>query len=98
MKKIIKGKSYNSNTAREVGFYEWPYLGDYCYFVETLYCKRTGEYFIHGQGGELSRYAQHTGQNNWCDGEDIIPMEYDNAKKWAETYLEPEKYEAEFGV
>lgn len=97
MKKIINGKMYNSETARYVGSYSWSNSGDFSYFEETLYCKRTGEYFIYGHGGAMSKYAQSEGQNSWSGGEDISPMTYKNARQWAEDHLDPDVYEKEFG-
>lgn len=48
MKKIINGKAYNTETAKELGSYwnGYPH-GDFSYVCETLYVKRTGEYFLH---------------------------------------------------
>lgn len=97
MKKIIKNKLYNTATAREVGYYQYSYPSDFNWYRETLYCKRTGEYFLHGEGGGLSHYAETVGQNEWTGGEKIIPMAYESARAWAEKKLEPDEYEAEFG-
>lgn len=51
MKKIINGKVYNTDTAREVGI--WTNTWDHhswTYEHESLYRKRTGEYFLFGEG------------------------------------------------
>ena len=98
MKRIIDGKKYDTETAYMVGQWENMYdVSNFHYFSESLYKKRTGEYFLHGEGGARSQYAETIGQNEWRGGEKIIPLTYDNARKWAEEHLGVDVYEAEFG-
>lgn len=97
MKKIINGRMYNTDTAHAVGEWNDSYPNDFHYVCETLYRKRNGEYFIHGEGGAMSKYAQSCGQNQWSGGEQIIPLTYDSARDWAEKNLDADEYEAEFG-
>ena len=98
MKRIIDGKKYDTETAYMVGQWENMYdVSNFHYFSESLYKKRTGEYFLHGEGGAMSKYAETIGQNEWRGGEKIIPLTYDNARKWAEEHLGVDVYEAEFG-
>lgn len=98
MKKVIKGKLYDTEKATEVGSWHDGYPSDFRYVCETLYRKRTGEYFLHGEGGPMSRYAQSCGQNQWTGGESITPLTYEAAKQWAEDHLDADEYEAEFGI
>lgn len=99
MKKIINGKRYDTDTARVVGAYTNGMLvSDLSYVCETLYRKRNGEYFVHGEGGAMSKYAQSRGNSSWGGGELIIPMSYEAAREWAERNLEAEEYESEFSV
>lgn len=96
MKKIINNKVYDTNSAKKIA--EWDngnYGLDSC--VETLYKKRTGEFFLRGDGGAMSKYAVSCGDNNWCGGEKIIPMSYESAREWAEKHLSPDEYESIFG-
>lgn len=98
MKKIISGKVYDTTTAREVASCshgEGP--RDFRYYSETLYCKRTGEYFLAGAGGPMTKYARSTGQNSWSGGEGIFPLTYEEATDWAEHEMDADDYEAEFG-
>lgn len=98
MKKIIEGKLYDTATAKEIAdreHGEGP--RDFHYYCETLYKKRTGEYFLHGEGGPLSRYAVSCGQNQWTGGSRIEPMSYESAKQWAEENMDADDYMAEFG-
>jgi len=98
MKRIIDGKKYDTETAYMVGQWENMYdVSNFHYFSESLYKKRTGEYFLHGEGGARSQYAETVGQNEWRGGEKIIPLTYDNARKWAEEHLSVDVYESEFG-
>ena len=94
MKKIINGKLYDTETAKEIGSrFHGEGVRDFRHYSETLYRKRTGEYFLHGEGGPMSRYAETIGQNQWSGGEKIIPMDYKAAQKWAEENMDA----AEFG-
>lgn len=98
MKKVISGRLYDTETAREVG--EWDNgLGgrDFGLEVETLYRKRTGEYFLHGWGGAASRYAKQVGTNAWGSGAEIRPLTYEQAREWAERRLDADAYQEEFG-
>lgn len=97
MKKIINNKRYDTETSREIGSDSYSNRRDFHYWCETLYCKRTGEYFLHGEGGQASKYAETVGQNEWSGGERIIPLSYENARQWAEDHLDADDYETEFG-
>lgn len=100
MKKNINNKRYDTDTARFVA--EWRNtrcsVTDFEYSEEQLYCKRTGEYFLYGHGGPRTRYAKAVGQNCWGSGEDIIPLTQEEARQWAETCLDPDDYDKEFGT
>lgn len=98
MRKVIKGKLYDTDKAVMVAECSEGYPSDFSYVSETLYRKRTGEYFLHGEGGPMSRYAKSCGQNQWTGGEAIKPLGYDEAREWAEDHLEADEYEAEFGI
>lgn len=97
MKKIINGKVYDTDTAKMVGSWDNGHpTNDFAYCSEELYRKKTGEFFLHGEGGALSRYASHSGDNSgW--GEEIIPLTYNAAQEWAEKHLDGDGYCAIFG-
>lgn len=98
MKKIINNKVYNTSTAVEVGsWWNGSPSTSFGFFKETLYRKKTGEYFLHGEGGARTQYAVYT-CGMWCDGEKITPLAYDAARQWAEEHLDAEEYENEFGA
>lgn len=64
---------------------------------ESLYRTRAGRYFLHGQGGPGSRYAEMIESDRWSNGERIIPMTLAEAQAWAEAHLTGEEYKAIFG-
>lgn len=96
MKKIISGKVYDTDKARELGrdgggegFSSWR---------EALYQKRTGEFFLHGEGGLMTKYAHSVSDNTWTGSEKIIPLSAGKAREWAEEHLGVDEYEAIFGL
>jgi hypothetical protein len=95
MKKIIKGKRYDTETARLMG--SWGNnRTDFSYVHEELYRKKTGEYFLYGRGGAMSKYAEAVDQNSWSGGSDIRPLTYEEARDWAEHHLDADEYEEIF--
>lgn len=97
MKKIINKKLYDTSTATCIAEYSNPVsVSDFSFYRETLYRKRTGEYFIHGEGGALSRYASRD-YDGMTWGEDILPLTYDTARDWAEHHMDVDAYQDEFG-
>ena len=97
MKKIIKGKVYDTDTARLVGQDDGE-LGSFRQWKEWLYQKRTGEFFLHGQGGPASKYAVSCGLNQWEGGEKLIPLDVEATRQWVEAHLGADDYEALFGA
>lgn len=98
MKKIINGKRYDTETAKAVAVYYSNYpINDFNYFQESLYQKRTGEFFLYGEGNAASKYAESCGMNEWCGGERIIPLTVKKAQEWAEQHLDVDEYESIFG-
>lgn len=98
MRKIINGKQYDTSKAILIG--EWDNgLGksDHKCIYETLYQKRTGEFFLHGEGGGMTPYREIYGNlSGW--GEKILPIPVDVAKQWVEEHLTAEEYEKIFDV
>ena len=69
MKRIIGGKVYSTETAKELIVHD----------TETLFQKRTGEFFLY--------------ENGYRDqGERIIPLSYDEAKKWTKENADSDDY------
>lgn len=76
MKKIIKKKTYNTDTAKKLGHRCEGSFGDPSGFEEILYQTRTGLYFIHAIGGEDSQYPAET----------ILPLSDVQAEQWLADY------------
>lgn len=101
MNKIINGKKYDTETAKCVGFCQNKYPGDLYYSLERLYQKKTGEFFLYGAGesstvimiGDPMRGTHY--ELYGIDGFFVISN--DDAKAWAEQYLNGDEYEELFG-
>lgn len=86
--KVINGKMYDTRTAKAMFRTEYDGGNGDPWYRETLYRKRTGEYFLYGESTDcFSRY---------CGGE-IIPFTLDKAKQWAEENCDGDKYVEIFG-
>mgnify|MGYP001661040913 CR=1 FL=1 len=97
MYKVINGRRYNTQTAKEIATWESDYpTNDFHYYEEALYRKQTGEFFLYGKGHAASPYAESAGQNASKAGEKIIPMTFEEAKKWAEESLDGAVYDRIF--
>ena len=96
MKRIISGKRYDTDTAKNVSEY-WNGLSesDFRSCTEYLYQKRTGEFFIYGEGGAMTRWATSHG-NTSSRGRGILPLTLEMAKEWVES-CNNERYEEIFG-
>ncbi len=97
MKKIIKNKVYDTDTAKKLGEYENGYQNDFHWYCEELYQKKTGEFFLYGEGNAASPYTEKVDQNSWCGSWAIKPMSYDEAREWAEKKLDADEYISIFG-
>ena len=92
MKKIINHKMYNTETAERLASSSNGYgYDDFRYMEEQLYRKKTGEFFLYGEGGALSCYRRRYG-NNSIGGEDIFPLTEDEAKAWVEENCNADIY------
>lgn len=95
MRKVIKGKRYDTNDAVPVGTYRFG--AGLSRLSETLYRKQTPrEYFIHGEGDRASRYAVDNNDGTFTEGGRIIPLTYEQAIAWADEFLSKKDYNAEF--
>lgn len=96
MKKVINGKLYNTESAEMVG-HDSANWGNFSFWAESLYKKRTGEFFLYGEGGPMSRYARSCGNNSVSGGESIKPLSEAEAREWAEEHLDGDEYIEIFG-
>lgn len=98
LNKIIEGSKYDTDTAKMLASRDNDLSqGDFKWCRETLYRTKAGKYFIHGEGGAMTQYAQSCGNNTWTGGERIEPMSREAAQKWAQECLDGDEYEDVFG-
>ena len=97
MKQIIKGKKYDTETAKFLVDRSHSNPRDFGYVYEALYIKRTGEYFLYGEGGAMTKYRTWIDNNSWTGGEKITPITEQDAREWVEQYLDADDYERIFG-
>lgn len=98
MKAVINGRKYDTETAEMVG--SWSNnlgRGDWHWCNEELYRKKTGEFFLYGEGGGLSPHRTWLTHNSFREGERIVPMTEDEAKAWVEKNLSYWDYANLFG-
>lgn len=99
-KEIIKGKKYDTTTAKLVAVWDNNVsTSDFSHVSEELYLKKTGEYFLYGCGGAMTKYAEYIegAGGGYGGGYKIIPLSVDAAKEWAERHLTADEYEEIFG-
>lgn len=98
MKKIINDKMYNTETANYIGSHRSDcYKNDFRYFEEDLYQKKTKEFFLYGEGGAMTKYAEYVQGCGYTYGEKIIPLSEDEAKEWVEENMDVDDYIELFG-
>ncbi len=98
MRAITNGKKYDTTTAEHVA--SASYHGsrsDFQWWSEDLYRKRTGECFVAGEGGPMTRYARAIDQNSWTGSSRVIPLTEPEAREWVERHADAETYEQLFG-
>lgn len=99
MKKIIKGKKYDTETAEEIAEYWNGFsISDCRYVKEYLYKKKNGDFFLCGEGSPMTKYSRSVDYNSSIGGEKIILLSIEDAKEWAEENLSIELYEFHFGT
>ena len=100
MIRIVNGKRYNTETADLLcnisrGSYS---RSDFNYDDTDLYVTKNGNFFIAGEGGARSRWAQSVGQNSWGGGEGLRPIDRNDARNLLEQYGTPEQVEQYFPI
>ena len=97
MKQIIRGKKYNTETAKFICEYEntWNRT-DFTWYKKELYLKNTGEFFFYIEGGPASPYARMVPGGS-CGNSFIKPAYVEDAKEFIEKNGSVELYEELFG-
>ena len=97
MRQILDGIRYDTGTADEIGSY-WNGCGsgDFHDYSESLYKTKLGHYFLAGNGGPMSKYAEDVPGGGRTGGGRIIPLSGNAAAHWCETTGQYDLYESEF--
>lgn len=96
MKKVIKNRVYDTNTATLI---HSEASGDgFTLRFKELYRKRTGEYFFYQGGGANTEYRTELRGGDYGGSEFIVPTTPDKAKEWAQEVMEGDEYIAAFGL
>lgn len=98
MKKIYNGKRYDTDTAAHIARHDngLP-ASDFRTLTEDIYRTRNGAWFLHGQGGPLTRWKRPAG-DMWTSGEGIEPLTPEDAQAWLERHGFSEEIEANFNI
>ena len=84
MKKVIDGKIYNTETATLVAEDDNGFnYSDFQYAGEELYITKKGAFFLHCEGGAMSKYSESNCNGSWGIRE-INPLDEDEAYEWLE--------------
>lgn len=98
MNKVIRGKRYNTETAKLVGTWEAnePENSDF-WEKEELYQKRSGEFFLTARAALKRSMRAFPWAAKASPGVELRPIEPEEASDWAEEHLTADEYEALFG-
>lgn len=78
-------EKYDPKTAEFIA-YRCSDADSFIRYEESLYRTQDGEYFLDGEGGALSKYAQYCEDGSLGAGKDIIPLSKKEAIEWAKKY------------
>lgn len=96
-RQVVDGLTYDTATGRQIAAWsnDAP-RNDFRYCEEVLYQTRAGRFYLHGKGGPMSQWGRPTGDGlTW--GEQIMPLDQDDAKAWLLDRQLCNEYEALFG-
>ena len=90
MKRVIDGNAYDTDAADVVAMWSnGRGAPDSRWCAEILYRqKQSGRFFLHGEGGPLSRYSRKDG-NTSIGAEAIFPCSRNEAQWWCEKVEQP---------
>lgn len=96
MRKVINKKVYDTKTAELVAEYYNGYSQrDFRYLYEGLYRTRKGQFFVHGDGGAMTKYGERVG-NQTSGTETIILLTTEEAYEWLAEHNELAAIEKHF--
>ena len=86
LKKIINKKVYDTEHATLIAEYTngLP-INDFKFVYEDLYVTEASQFFLHVQGGPLTKYSESNGNSAWGI-ESIIPLNNEQVCGWLEKH------------
>jgi hypothetical protein len=97
MKRIIAGRTYDTETARLITEYSHGYPGDTSYYRERLYSTPRNAFYLTCHGGVRSHYAYGYRDGQLRAGDDIIPLTDEEVLRWLEDHERTQEIEDLFG-
>lgn len=94
MKRIINGKTYNTETAQHICDLPSPTCDEsnFNYNNTSLYRAKKGTYFIAGEGGYMSQWSRRE-ENSWVNGSGIRVITKKEAQELAEdSNIDPDDF------
>jgi len=86
MKKVIKGKTYNTRTAVLIATATRKLASPHPYHqCEVLYRTESREYFIHGSGGSMTRYSKFHNKKRHPGDPGIRPVTKQQKDYWLKS-------------
>ena len=68
MKKIINGKTYNTETARQIAEQGTGQTANFSDWYTELYVTKKGAFFTHSWGGAMTQFAENLGGGSRAEG------------------------------
>ena len=97
MERIIEGKRYDTEKATCVAEWSNGYgVTDFKHCEKALYRTDRGSWFVAGEGGAQSEFAESCGDNSWCGGRGLYPVSPEEAQGLLERWNEVEALETHF--
>ena len=97
MKRIIGGRTYNTETAKLITEYSHGYPGDEGYYCERLYSTARKAFFLACEGGARSHYAYEFRDWRYRASDDIIRLTDEEVFRWLEDHERTSEIEDLFG-
>ena len=97
MKKIIDGKTYDTEKAELIKSWENGFfVGDLKYRSKDLYRTKKGNWFIYHAGGAMTDMSKSAGNNSYSGSTKIEPVSEDDAFKFLCSHEGTEEAEEYF--
>lgn len=96
---VIDGKVYDTETATEIGKIGsiTDDIGNFKFWAATLYVTRKGRFFMEGEGGPQSPFAESLGGRAYASGSGLRALEPQEALAMASYTLSTGTIERHFG-